>query len=119
VESESGKAKIYVLRKLTTLGGGGIVISDNGKPVGTIHRGSSISWMSEPGTILIEASAANNAKLSLAVQANQVYFVEVRKSRVARSAPREVEIHSLTATEGRRLLKTIETKSDPQRGISF
>jgi hypothetical protein len=81
--SQSGTAKIYVLRRLTALGGGGITISDNGKQIGTIHRGGIITWKREPGTVVVEASGATDAKLSTVVEANQVYFIEVRSSRAA------------------------------------
>lgn len=112
-----GKAQIYVLRPLSVLGGGGIVITDNGKTVGTLHRGGIVKWEREPGALVVGATAANDAQVSITVEPNQVYFIEVRKRRVAGSRSREVEIQPLSKDEGTHLLRVIQAKRDPLKEL--
>jgi hypothetical protein len=113
----NGKAKIYVLRRLTALGRGGIGITENGNRVGKIDRGGILQFETAPGEVVIEASGAGVSKLTLAVEGNNVYFVEVRKARVAGTHSREVEIRPLSNAEGARLLEMNREEGDPQRGM--
>ena len=76
-----------------------------------------MKWEREPGTLVVGATAANNAQASITVEPNQVYFMEVRKKRVAGSRPREVEIQPLSKDEGTRLLKMNQAKNDPLKEL--
>jgi hypothetical protein len=102
------KARIYVLRRLSALGGGGIAISDNGKPVGTIHRGSIISWDRQPGPLVVTASGTTQAKATLNVQPNEVYYLETRATHGTAKHPKVVELHLLPKSEGLHLLRTLQ-----------
>src|SRR4029077_2808104 len=94
--NQSAKAKIYVLRHSSLRGGGAIVISDNGKSVGTIHRGGIVTWERQPGTLEITASGTTMAKITLVVQANGVYYVEAKATHGTKQHPKEVELHILS-----------------------
>jgi hypothetical protein len=85
--------------------------------VGKIDRGGILHFETAPGEVVIEASAAGVSKLTLAVEGNNVYFVEVRKARVAGTHSREVEIRPLSNAEGARLLEMNREEGDPQRGM--
>jgi hypothetical protein len=115
--SQSEKAKIYVLRHITALGGGPIGITQNGNKVGKIDRGGILEFGAAPGKVVIEASAADVSQLTLEVEANKVYFVEVRKARVPGSRSRTVQIRSLSNSDGKRLLEQNREEHDPQRGM--
>jgi hypothetical protein len=105
---QTGNAKIYVLRRLSVTGSGRIAISDNGKPVGTIDRGASLTWNRPPGTLVVTASHGTEAKETLTVQANQVYYIEVRATHGTAKNPKVVELHVLSSTEGSHLLRTLQ-----------
>jgi hypothetical protein len=105
---QTGNAKIYVLRRLSVTGSGRIAISDNGKPVGTIDRGEMLTWNRPPGTIVVTASHGTEAKETLTVQANQVYYIEVRATHGTAEHPKVVELHVLSSTEGLHLLRTLQ-----------
>jgi hypothetical protein len=105
---QTGNAKIYVLRRLSVTGSGRIAISDNGKPVGTIDRGEMLIWNRPPGTIVVTASHGTEAKETLTVQANQVYYIEVRATHGTAEHPKVVELHVLSNIEGLHLLQTLK-----------
>ncbi|MEY2536396.1 MAG: hypothetical protein QOG67_136 [Verrucomicrobiota bacterium] len=114
VPRDSGaKSKIYVLRHYSVRGGGDIIISDNGKSVGTSRRGSIVSWERPPGTAVIAASGANEARITLVVEANKVYYVETKATHGTKEHPKEVELHILSESEGSRLLRMLQTKPIP------
>jgi hypothetical protein len=105
---QTGNAKIYVLRRLSVTGSGRIAISDNGKPVGTIDRGGMLTWSRPPGTLVVAASHGAESKETLTVQANQVYYIEVRATHGTAEHPKVVELHVLSSTEGLHLLRTLQ-----------
>ena len=109
----SAKATIYVMRHHSVHGGGGIIISDNGKLVGTSHRGSIVTWERPPGTALIVASGANEAKITLVVEANKVYYLETKATHGTKERSKEVEFRILSESEGSRLLRTLQEKPVP------
>jgi hypothetical protein len=102
------RSKIFVLRRLSVLGGGGIAISDNGKSVGTIHRGGIVVWDRPPGTFVVSATGASEAKVTLTVQPNEVYYLETRATHRTPQHPRVIELHVLSQSEGLHLLRTLE-----------
>jgi hypothetical protein len=111
--NQSAKAKIYVLRRLSVLGGGGIAISDNGKSIGTIHRGGIVTWDREPGRVVIAASAASEAKMTLVVKANEVYYLESKATHGTAEHPKAVELGLLSQRDGLRLLRTLQERRTP------
>jgi hypothetical protein len=46
-----------VLRFLTALAGGGIVIVENGNKVSVIHRGGILEFAIDPGKVVVQAIA--------------------------------------------------------------
>lgn len=113
VGDQGAKAKIYVLRRFSVLGGSGIAISDNGKSIGTIHRGGIITWDREPGRVVIAASAASEANVTLVVQANQVYYLETKATHGTAQHPKVVELDLLSQRDGSRLLKMLQERKAP------
>jgi len=107
--NRSPTAKIYVLRRLAVTGSGRITVMDNGRQVGTIDRGSSLSWSQPPGTASITVShGGSEAKETLTVQANQVYYLEVRATHATAAHPKVVELHILSSTEGQHLFNVLQ-----------
>ena|SRR5207302_72500 len=101
-------SKIYVLRRLSVTGAGRIAISDNGKPVGTIDRGGILSWNRPAGTAVVTGSHGTEAKTTLTVEANQVYYIEVKATHATAERPKVVELQVLSSTEGQHLLRTLQ-----------
>jgi hypothetical protein len=107
--NRSPSAKIYVLRRLSVTGSGRITVMDNGKQVGTIDRGGSLTWERPPGTAVVTVSHADSqGKETVMAQANQVYYLEVRATHATAGHPKAVELHILSSTEGQHLLNVIE-----------
>jgi hypothetical protein len=107
--SNSSNAKIYVLRRLSVTGSGRIAVFDNGKSVGTIDRGSMLSWSRPAGTAVVTASHGEpEAKVTLTVEANQVYYVEVKATHATADRPKVVVLQVLSSTEGKHLLSTLQ-----------
>jgi hypothetical protein len=104
----TGTAKIYVLRRLSVTGSGRITVSDNGKPVGTIDRGGILSWNRPAGTAVVTASHGTENKVTLTVEANQVYYIEVRATHKTAERPKVVELQVLSSTDGKHLLATLQ-----------
>lgn len=107
--SQNPSAKIYVLRRLAVTGSGRIAVKDNGKQVGTIDRGGSVSWSRPPGTAVISVSHGDSeAEETVTAQANQVYYLEVRATHATAGHPKVVELHVLSSTEGQHLLNVLK-----------
>jgi|GEM_PF-3473190 hypothetical protein len=107
--NRSPSAKIYVLRRLSVTGSGRITVMDNGKQVGTIDRGGSLTWERPPGTAVVTVSHGDSqGKETVTVQANQVYYLEVRATHATAGHPKVVELHILSSTEGQHLLNVLQ-----------
>jgi hypothetical protein len=105
----SANAKIYVLRRLSVTGSGRIAVTDNGKPVGTIDRGGILSWNRPAGTAMVGAShGGSEAKQTVTVEANQVYYIEVKATHTTAEHPKEVQLQVLSSREGQHLLRTLQ-----------
>jgi len=101
-------AKIYVLRRLSMTGSGRITVKDNGKQVGTIDRGGSLSWKRPAGTATVTISHGDSeAKETVSVQANQTYYLEVQATHATAGNPKQVKIQTLSTKEGQHVLSVI------------
>jgi hypothetical protein len=104
-----GKAKICVVRRSSFMGAGiAIDIADTGRPIGRVGSGGKLIWERDPGTVVIGASASNEANITVTAKAGEVYFVEARTNWGAGFNTAACEIRLLSASEGMIILNELE-----------